>query len=1124
MKKLLALLFLPLSVQADFFVIEMKREVSKVEIQQIASMRDIKAVNRLSQIANDDLIEDGYLKRLYEVEGKSRVYDALKALDFVKLVEKDSSFELMEIKENDQTNMIVNDLLYPKQWGLINDGQIVSEQRVNGGSEKTLGQNGVDINWGAHIDQIENMLIKTPIVAVVDMGIDLEHEDLAHAIYKNDIECDGGALQAMPDNGVRQDRDRNGFPGDCMGWNFAASEPLYEASAQDDKGHGTHVSGIIAAKRNNQKGIAGVSDKIKILPLRVVGRVDEDLDERNKLRYIAPSRRIAKAIYYALYRGVDVINLSLAWPKSMDTLFLRRAFDEARKRNVLVVAAAGNNNTQANVYPCAYNSVVCVGSVNNDGKVSLFSNHGGEVDLLAPGNQIVSTIPEAFAPLKLNVQGYDIMSGTSQSAPYVSAIGALLKSIVMYKKDDGKLYQVPNDEIKRRLFDSASEVKEPEKSLHGIVNLDAALRLGDAPSIKPVFKGITELVFNGQTGTLQIPLILKNYGKEKSSIKVKVISHNSAVDIDGAEIEVDLLRRQESKRLNFNASILDLNGHSKLEYKVVINGKSYLHQVQLSRRLDLTQGNVIPVKFLDKKLPLITFRKEYQDSKVWSEMDIPQELRKLWKKINGKERATKLTLQTMEMLRKSNQDSDYYLVFQDRENEKKHTVSIFHHLGDSVVELPKKLVFEDTIQVLTISMMDYNYDGKLDYEIKTIKHAPLPGVYSRVEIVRHYFNRDLTPLFAGSSTLSYFQTNDSIKVTVQTQKFTRGQLPSGEKIALPVFVTAGKLSEEDQIFDPFQSKDNSYIRRIYYLQPTLEDKSLVLKPRTFMNLNFVSEVRENFKSLIGPGISEKDTGIELVSLLTQSPEEFKYGIVKGIVSYGLGFERYNIEVSIKGDQYRLRHLKNVEMRLVGNAHHIHSNLDQVKDENAFVGFETNSGVNITNVDQGQERADFYRLNTPYDRLVSFIHSYTFEGNKYSLFETIDDILLVVHNRDQVLESRLNIAKYSYLPGVHMSALFYPLTTQYLNKTTPGIYVDPTTISGNRIYTMTIKDEKLIAPLNLSQNLPQVCGVQDGGCGLNSQSDTKYCLPMTPKKSQDGRSYYMILCKDKEEYFIKKIAI
>ena len=166
-------------------------------------------------------------------------------------------------------------------------------------------------------------------------------------------ECDENHNPKIP----KKDHDGNGLPSDCKGWNFAATDVDAQQFPFDDKGHGTHISGIISAKRDNGVGISGVSDKIKILPIRVTGSVDESL-EKNKLLIKSVGARIANGIFYAVKRKVDVINLSLGWPKAMDTSYMRRAINEALANDIVVVAAAGNDNTNANglIY-CQYGNI-----------------------------------------------------------------------------------------------------------------------------------------------------------------------------------------------------------------------------------------------------------------------------------------------------------------------------------------------------------------------------------------------------------------------------------------------------------------------------------------------------------------------------------------------------------------------------------------------------------------------------------------------------------------------------------------------------------------------------------------------------------------------------------------------
>lgn len=1119
MKILLSLLTLSIFAQAKVYVVEMNKKLNSQELHKVSQIKGVKSIKRFLPMESD------YLDRLYEVYTKVDLKKDLAKLSFVKLVEEDHEVEAFEIRPNKQSERTTNDMLYPFQWALQNQGQIISAQRPNGGLEETPGVDGVDVEWKTGIDKIETFLKKRPLVAVIDMGIDLDHPDLKDSIFINEVECDKDengefVFQALK-NGRREDRDRNGFPGDCMGWNFATDTPLFEVSPEDDTGHGTHVSGIIAAKRNNDIGIAGLSDKIGIVPLRVTGRVDETSD-KDRLRYRSASRRIAKAIFYAARRRVDVINLSLGWPSSMDTQFMRNAIAEAERLNVLVVAAAGNNNSKANIYPCAYYSVVCVGSVDIDGKMSRFSNYGGEVDILAPGDQIVSTIPVSFIPLKLNLQGYDIMSGTSQAAPYVSGIAALLKSIIMQENDEGKYVPVPNGEIRRRLFDSALSKLDPKKSQFGLVQLDKALKLGMRPSVRPLVKGFSEVTYNPKTMEIDnLSFGVENLGAGSPNIQIKLISHNPGVQILGdGVIKLQGMNPGQRIRLNYDAKVVDAKASSTTELEIQIftpnlGVRSFFHEIYISRDINLEE-NIYPIK-LNRDLKLIAFRNEIKDSTVWTEADISEELRELWRKLNKTDRKTNVNIKTVDTPY-SNELPDFFML---RKQEKDVALTLIRKNGDSYSNTDE-IIFENTYQITDVIKMDFNYDNQDDYLVKSIEVVDNQSF----KIVRTYLNSELKPLFKGKSRIVKLEDKDSIKVTPQTQRFIKTKLPSGEFVAAPVFVTNGLVPEADQDNDPWQPKDRSFIRRVYRLEVQAIEDELVYVPRTVMNRNFISKVRESFSHLIPSAVSSDDSGLELIGLLNQTKEDLYSGEVKAVLSYGLGFARFNIIMSFKDDKFELSHSADLKNRLIGNSIHRHFNLDNYIPgmDNTFVGFQTNSLINLSITNGQNERALVYKLDTPYDRLQSFVASYSKKNKKYLFFETIDDILMVVDNGNEQIESRLNTTKFSFLPGTVMSDLFFPITVERAGELSPAIYIDTTAVVGTRIYSMTPQNDQLIDPIELSVKLPQTCGVQDKNCGLVGEEDTKYCLALNPYEDAKGHHSYILLCKVKEDYLIKKVNL
>ena len=223
------------------------------------------------------------------------------------------------------------------------------------------------------------------VVAVVDTGTDVTHPDLAG--------------QVLP------------------GAEFITQTSTSTGDGSDDQnGHGTHVSGIVAALANNNMGVAGLAPGVRILPVRVL---DED--------GTGWSSDIARGIMWAADHGADVINLSLG--STADDANMKAAIAYAHDtKGVVVTAAAGNAGAGANAtnYPAADPGVIAVASTTSTGARSSFSNYGSYVDIAAPGSTIMSTYPMAFSP-SASV-AYASMSGTSMASPYVAAAAALVRA------------------------------------------------------------------------------------------------------------------------------------------------------------------------------------------------------------------------------------------------------------------------------------------------------------------------------------------------------------------------------------------------------------------------------------------------------------------------------------------------------------------------------------------------------------------------------------------------------------------------------------------------------------------------------------------------------------------------
>ncbi len=248
----------------------------------------------------------------------------------------------------------------------------------------------------------------TIVIGVIDSGIDPEHPDLKRALWVNPGESgkdDLGRDRRM--NG--QDDDGNGIVDDWQGYDFAG----YDGTTEDNNprasfAHGVHVAGIAAATGDNSEGVAGVGFGASILPIKITA--DTGINDPDLVRPY-------EAILYAGRMGAKIVNCS--WGGYGYSRAEQEVINAVTEMGTLVIAAAGNQGRGVPSYPAAYRNVISVGSVSLTDQRSGFSNYHETVDIVAPGEDILSTIPVAFG-------SYGRLSGTSMAAPMVAGAAALV--------------------------------------------------------------------------------------------------------------------------------------------------------------------------------------------------------------------------------------------------------------------------------------------------------------------------------------------------------------------------------------------------------------------------------------------------------------------------------------------------------------------------------------------------------------------------------------------------------------------------------------------------------------------------------------------------------------------------
>lgn len=302
-----------------------------------------------------------------------------------------------------------NDTSFSTQWALNNTGQ-------------TGGTVDADVDAPEAWDLCQGS--SSVILAIVDTGVDWQHPDLGGSgpdyvngnIWINQAEYSGST-------GV--DDDGNGYIDDIRGWDWVDGETSYygddvdtpDNNPMDFNGHGTHCAGIASAITNNSTGVAGLAWGSKVMALRV-GWSDRYLGQ--EVGYVRMDFA-AQAIIYATDNGATAINCS--WGSS-NSGGLKDAVDYALANGVLVVVAAGNDNSSTPDYLGSRGDCIDVAATDDEDIRASFSNYGTWVDVSAPGVSIYNTYYNHTS----SSHTYVSLSGTSMAAPHVVGLIGLIKA------------------------------------------------------------------------------------------------------------------------------------------------------------------------------------------------------------------------------------------------------------------------------------------------------------------------------------------------------------------------------------------------------------------------------------------------------------------------------------------------------------------------------------------------------------------------------------------------------------------------------------------------------------------------------------------------------------------------
>ncbi len=952
------------------------------------------------------------------------------------------------------------------QWGHENQGNVIRLRRNFHQIDDVKSKKGFDTKLNQFLETRFPQK-KDVVVAVIDSGVSFQHPDLQKNIYRNQKECD---QDGNPLFLVNEDRDKNGYPGDCLGWNFASlndkeirellATPKLQNLSEDRKkslsdelkqarrlpfdldGHGTHIAGILAARRDNNTGLKGISDHIKILPIKVydnpnaltgrfVNIVSGQVIQRKPLATV-----VTQALEYAIRMKVDVINMSIGWNKISMSSRLEKTIQDALKRNIAIVTSSDNSGSNDSTFPCRLMNVICVGSTDPYGNLSKMSNYGHNVDILAPGDKILSLYPQSLDPLDFTIAGYEYLSGTSQATAYISGAIAFMKSI------DSRLNLA---DIKRILFNATNPVpndKEVTASLVGMIDYSKLINQNNPQVVFPNFKRIQNFKYDQKTKEVTGKIAIENLSRKTVNKKIKVESLTKAYSL---KIQKNFsLRALGIIDIPLKFSVGDQSkAPDRIKIKVSFDDKKYIVEYPILYDLNLD--------LLTKK------RISPQDSALIRE-SAESKLRPILNFQEGEEEYYTVTIKAGVGLELT--------IFQENQ---------------STLKSKKKILLEKSNKITSLMKLDLNADGEKDYLVFSIHRIVNKEQPEKSETYWQYsyYDKNLNPLYGERSQFRYVPVRSTFPNEYNTNfedllftlprnpkdiSFVTQEVEGIGKIAFPVFYSGFSFVPiHQQSKDAFSRLGTEAEDQIFYLKLEEKDGKDFLITYSLLDEEFIKRVMGRSYKLkqfrvIGPlkddSSCKRGTCAKFLVLSGDS-----YYKTVNLVTITNNFE-YTVE-KVEGEVWDLGKFAKREVFANQDSSYSRHDYVQITNQDSLTQYKYKNGkINL--------------LETQIDKYSTYYPLASFDSEEAELDIYFQDFNLSLFDKVNNQWTTHPWKFYSFIPVNNQAMLYESTYFQFEGVLKPAILWNGQSLTEDSYQLAVFDGNKIFRPLSHAFKVPRGC--------------------------------------------------